>query len=145
SEPWMAQLAFDHGIGATAARDTVALKGQISKSIQSFFDSATKVPSRGSYTARRSVSKPSYGNPRLEYEKASQRAYSLLEQGHQQRVQEQVQKVSDAGYPDLARQMYQTNQRAVQYTAAALPKSKTAKSSTTLRPLPIPRGLDLNE
>jgi hypothetical protein len=147
-EPALAQYAYDSMTGAKAAASTQGVKSRIGKSLDKLFSTATKTPARALYQMRaenKDRPKMPKGPDRASYENEANRVEQLISAAHQERVRRWSEEMKAQGYPDLASEVMAANQRAAQYLMWNMPPRQAGKQHQTLRPVPIPKGLDMNE
>jgi hypothetical protein len=79
------------------------------------------------------------------YERELERAEALVSASHKSKVQQYANEFAEHGHADVANEMVNMNQRAIDYLNANMPVNRKIKQMQSLRPLPIPKGLDMKE
>ncbi len=144
-EPWMAQMAYNNTFGTKAAAATQSMQSKIGESMRAYFKSASKVPSKAAIVGQ---SEKNVSNGRMDrkgFEDMASRAEQLVSRNHQDKVQQYIESMHQAGYEELAAAMMGVNQRAVQYALwTAVPRQAT-KSMNSLRKQPASKAPTLQE
>jgi hypothetical protein len=139
-EPAMTQFAYDSMIGAKASAATDKVKERIGKALGTIFSQPSKAVSAEAAKRARSG-----GNDRKSYESDVTRAEQLLSSNHQDRVRRYAQQVESQGYPELAKEVMDANQRAAMYMTYNVPPRQGTKQMGSLTKQPIPKGLSMKE
>ncbi len=144
-EPTMAQMAYQSMIGTKAAGATLGMKTTVNDSVKRFFKSATMTPYKGAQVVKSEFKKGTGGYDRKSYEDMASKVEQLTSKNHQDKVRRYAEEVSNQGHPDLAQALMEVNNRAVQYATWAMPARHGTKNMVSLRPIPAPKDLTLQE
>jgi len=139
-EPAMTKFAYDSLIGAKAAAATSKVKERIGKALQATFSTPSKAASVEAVRRTKST-----GNSRKDYETEVSKVENLLSANHQDRVRRYAAQVESQGYPDLAKEIMESNQRASMYLMNNMPPRQGAKQAKSLTKVPISKGLEMKE
>lgn len=149
-EPWMQSMAYNRLVGTKAAGATLDAKAKVSSGLKTFFKAAAPAPYKAAQTYRAESKASTYrgnsgGPDRKSYEQMATRVEQLLSENHQTQVKKYTDLLTQQGYGELAQALMQVNQRAVQYALWNMPPRQGAKSMSSLRAMPVPKGLTLEE
>lgn len=152
-EPWMAQMAYNNTFGTKAAAATQNMQSKIGESLRSYFKStaksASKVPSKAAIVdhVEKAHKEPSAKErmDRKGFEDTASRAEQLMSRNHQDKVQQYLESMHQAGYQELAAAMMGVNQRAIQYGMWITPPRQVTKGMNSLRPMPVSKVPTLQE
>lgn len=145
--PGMAEMAYQASIGSRAAQAEQRATFKIRDSVRKFFSNASKTARKGSSVAKAEKDNaPKSKFDRKAYEEAVSRAEEMISASHQAKVQELINGMAASGYQELAKQLWLTNQRAVQYIQFNMPPRRAVNQGMgALRKTPIIHGLDMKE
>lgn len=136
-DPWMAQMAYNHSVGAKAAEATVGVQQKIAGSLKRFFKNTSELPYKAAQTVRAEKYDRGPKIDRAAYEAAASKAEQLISENHQDKVRRYAESVAQQGYTELAGALMGVNQRAVQYLMWNMPPRQGGKAMNSLRPIPI--------
>lgn len=147
-EPALAQMAYDSMAGTKAVAATNQTKTKIKDSLGKFFSSSAKASPKAGYSYKASKTKGSSESgqySRKSYEDTLSRTEQLISANHQEKVRRYSEELGAMGYTGLGAQIQDVNNRAVQYLMWNMPPRKGSNNIKSLRPIPVPKGLDMQE
>lgn len=145
-EPWLANLAYNNSIGVKAAGAAMDAQSRISNGIRSFFKKTSNSNMRGiqvGYAEKKQRVNQNYD--RKAFEADMSKTEQLLSANHQEKVKQYAEELSRQGYTDLAQNVMDVNQRAVNILYYNTPPRAGGKVLNTLRKVPVDPMPNLKE